>query len=196
VSILSIGDNIKKTRKNANPKLTQEELAEKSGVSRSTIQLYEKGQGSPSTDTLIKLANALSVSISDLIYGDHPGFEERKKTVDRIYESIGITTKKTAKESLLKLDDFNNKVKEIIESTGMNENEFLDGLVNAGDLIKSIESKNGDAASLLNALEVIVKFAGVNYDENSEMYLLLKVLNDNAFPVLLDTLLEKNRIKK
>ena len=193
---MSIGDNIKKTRKNANPKLTQEELAEKSGVSRSTIQLYEKGQGSPSTDTLIKLANALSVSISDLIYGDHPGFEERKKTVDRIYESIGITTKKTAKESLLKLDDFNNKVKEIIESTGMNENEFLDGLVNAGDLIKSIESKNGDAASLLNALEVIVKFAGVNYDENSEMYLLLKVLNDNAFPVLLDTLLEKNRIKK
>ena len=47
--------------------MTQEELAEKSGISRATISSLENGNSRTTTvDTLVKLAGALGVSVSEV----------------------------------------------------------------------------------------------------------------------------------
>lgn len=46
--------------------MTLEKLAEKCGISKSTLQRIEKGEVSPTMDTMEKLAIALEVSIFDL----------------------------------------------------------------------------------------------------------------------------------
>lgn len=50
-------------------KLTQKELAEKVGLSRKTIVRYETGKTVPSILEAYKLADALEVSIDDLVCG-------------------------------------------------------------------------------------------------------------------------------
>jgi len=47
--------------------MTQEELAEKSGISRATISSLENGNSRTTTvDTLVKLAGALGVAVSEV----------------------------------------------------------------------------------------------------------------------------------
>lgn len=48
--------------------ITQQELADKIGVSRNTINLYENNKKLPSYETLIKLSDELEVSL-DFITG-------------------------------------------------------------------------------------------------------------------------------
>lgn len=47
--------------------LTQEDLAEKVGVSRVYIGYVEQGRNTPTLDVLVKIARALKVKISDLV---------------------------------------------------------------------------------------------------------------------------------
>lgn len=62
--MLGLHLNIKELR--IDRKLTQEELAEKSGVSRQTIcALENKESVSAKVETLAKLASALDVNVSD-----------------------------------------------------------------------------------------------------------------------------------
>ncbi len=46
--------------------MSEEELAEKSGVSKSTIQRIEAGKTSPSINKLGKIAEALGLKVEDL----------------------------------------------------------------------------------------------------------------------------------
>ena len=59
------GERIKARRKSL--KLSQVELAKKSGLSQQGISGIESGRSSPSEATIKLLANALSVSISELL---------------------------------------------------------------------------------------------------------------------------------
>ena len=52
--------------------LTQAELAKKAGVSEISIRKYEDGSRNPKIQTLIKLADVLQVSLSELQYGILP----------------------------------------------------------------------------------------------------------------------------
>ena len=47
--------------------LSQQALADMTGLSRSTIGMYEIGKNEPNFNQLNKLANALNVTVSDLI---------------------------------------------------------------------------------------------------------------------------------
>lgn len=47
--------------------LTQEQLAEKLNTKKATISRYERGQRQPRLEQLIKIADALGVSVMDLI---------------------------------------------------------------------------------------------------------------------------------
>jgi transcriptional regulator with XRE-family HTH domain len=49
--------------------LSQEDLAERAGIHRTQISLYEKGARMPLTATLIKLAAGLGVSVEQLVAG-------------------------------------------------------------------------------------------------------------------------------
>ncbi|MBV9454624.1 MAG: helix-turn-helix transcriptional regulator [Rubrobacter sp.] len=68
LTVLYIGDKLRKTRKRA--LLTQQELADKSGVGITTIIRIERNQVEPQARTIRKLAQALNVEPHELLKGD------------------------------------------------------------------------------------------------------------------------------
>lgn len=62
---MNIGDGIKKLRKEKG--ISQIELSKLTGLSQTALSLIEKGQNSPTSITVDKIAKALSVD-EDLIY--------------------------------------------------------------------------------------------------------------------------------
>ena len=58
-------------RKKSN--LSQEELAEKLGVSRQAVSKWERSEASPDTDNLIALAEIYGMSLDELIFGEKRG---------------------------------------------------------------------------------------------------------------------------
>lgn len=62
---MSVGDRIKDARKKAG--LTQKQLGFRIGVSSVTITRYERGERTPSTDQLKKIASALNIPVATLI---------------------------------------------------------------------------------------------------------------------------------
>ncbi len=62
---MSFADNLIQLRKMNN--LSQEELAEKIGVTRQTLSKYETGESLPDIEKCRQLADVFSVSIDDLI---------------------------------------------------------------------------------------------------------------------------------
>lgn len=65
-----MGQKIKELRENK--KMTQEELAEKSGVSRATISGLENGVNrATSTKTLQNIARALEVTIDQIFFSEN-----------------------------------------------------------------------------------------------------------------------------
>lgn len=65
-----IATNIKELRKSQN--LTQQGLAKRSGLPRSTIATIENGSTSPSVESLHRLGQCLSVSLDELIREPRP----------------------------------------------------------------------------------------------------------------------------
>jgi putative transcriptional regulator len=61
-----VGYKIKEVRESLN--MTQEELAEKSGVSRGTISALENGDPTTTSKTLVNLAKAMGVSVDRIFY--------------------------------------------------------------------------------------------------------------------------------
>ena len=62
--------------------LSQEELAEKLGVSRQAVSKWERSEASPDTDNLIALAKIYGMSLDELVYGkkqDEPTVEQEEK---------------------------------------------------------------------------------------------------------------------
>ena len=64
-----MGYKIKEVRESLN--MTQEELAEKSGVSRTTISALENGDPTTTSKTLVNLAKAMGVSVDRIFYADN-----------------------------------------------------------------------------------------------------------------------------
>ena len=68
LTVLYIGDKLRKTRKYA--LLTQQQLADKSGVGIATIVRIERNQVEPQARTIRKLAQALGVEPYELLKGE------------------------------------------------------------------------------------------------------------------------------
>lgn len=83
---MSTGKNIKRIRKEK--KITQKELAEKSGVSEISIRQYENEKRNPKIETLDKIASALDVFIADI--NEDITWDERKNTseVERMNKEV------------------------------------------------------------------------------------------------------------
>lgn len=63
--------------------LSQEELAEKLGVSRQAVSKWERSEASPDTDNLIALAKIYGLSLDELIYGATENNEEKKDSEEK-----------------------------------------------------------------------------------------------------------------
>lgn len=60
-----IRDNIRAERARRN--MTQQELAEKSGLSKASVYMYEAGKTTPSAYNISRIAEALNVGVDKLI---------------------------------------------------------------------------------------------------------------------------------
>ena len=96
---MSIGTNIKRLREEH--KLTQEQLAEKLGVTYQAVSSWEREEYRPDTDKLIKLAAVLDVSLS-AIAEDKRGIFKTKETIYN-WEHMKTYVKTTARN--FKLSD-------------------------------------------------------------------------------------------
>ncbi len=67
---LDIANRLYGLRKNSN--LSQEELAEKIGVSRQAVSKWERAEASPDTDNLILLSKLYNVSLDELLSTEEP----------------------------------------------------------------------------------------------------------------------------
>jgi transcriptional regulator with XRE-family HTH domain len=65
-----LAQNLKTIRKKAEPKLTQERVAEVLGISPSSYGAYEEGRAEPKLDGLVKLAELFDVAVEDLMLKD------------------------------------------------------------------------------------------------------------------------------
>ena len=63
------GRRIRSLREQLDPSVSQEALAERAGVHRTYIGHLELGKGSPTLDTIVRIAKALGVDAADLVRG-------------------------------------------------------------------------------------------------------------------------------
>ena len=68
---MSFAENLKSIRKERN--LSQEELADKVGVTRQTINMIEKGNYNPSLNLCIAICRALNKTLDEIFWEDENG---------------------------------------------------------------------------------------------------------------------------
>ena len=78
--MLSISEKLKQARLAAN--LTQEELAEKVGVSRQTVSNWENGRSYPDIVSIIVLSDVYDRTLDSLLKGDAEMIKHLKKSTD------------------------------------------------------------------------------------------------------------------
>lgn len=83
---MKIGSNLQRIRKSKQPKITQQELGNITGLSRSYIADVEHNRYNPSLDTTLILADALNVTVNDLVYDFVPATNTTK--LDNIINTI------------------------------------------------------------------------------------------------------------
>lgn len=133
---------------------SQEELAEKIGVSRQAISKWERSESSPDTDNLIALANLYGVTIDELLNGT----EQPKKTPEE------QPAEEKAEEENQETNNNENSEQtepEINFNNGFNVNDGKDKVHIGWDGIH-VESKNGD--------NVHVNGSGVHVENNGHIY--------------------------
>lgn len=90
----NISDNIRNLRKKKS--LTQERLAELANINTTYLGKIERGESSPTIDTLAKIAKALDMSLLDLLYFESENISEiikNHKVVEVTIEYINTIKK-------------------------------------------------------------------------------------------------------
>lgn len=131
--------------------LSQEELAEKLGVSRQAVSKWERSEASPDTDNLIALAKIYELSLDELIYGEKEEKEEDSKEESKT-ESAKDETDKNGEKVYIDIDDGGDKVK--IGSEGI-----------------VVEEKNGNVVKInVNGkiMEKIIEHIEVNENDSDD----------------------------
>ena len=97
---LEIANRLYELRKKNN--LSQEELAEKLGVSRQAVSKWERSEASPDTDNLIALAKIYGLSLDELIYGEKTEEDKEDATTEQVTDDEDT--------SYINIDDDGNKI--------------------------------------------------------------------------------------
>ena len=93
---IEIANRLQKLRKENG--YSQEELADKLGISRQAVSKWERAESSPDTDNLIVLAKLYNVSLDDLLYDSESIEDIRDRTIDKESEKVADTISLTDDE--------------------------------------------------------------------------------------------------
>lgn len=91
--------------------LSQEELAEKLGVSRQAVSKWERSEASPDTDNLIALAKIYDLSLDELIYGEKEERSNKEEAQEKFEEASSREEAQNNEELYIDIDDGEDKVK-------------------------------------------------------------------------------------
>lgn len=101
---MNLADNLKRIRKENN--LSQEQLAEKLGVSRQSVSKWEQGDSYPEMDKMLQIAKLFNLNIDDLLNQNIKEVNTEKQTKQAfnkgIDEFLGFVTKSLDMFSSLK----------------------------------------------------------------------------------------------
>lgn len=86
VKKMNLADNLKKIRKDNN--LSQEDLADKLGVSRQSVSKWESGQAYPEMDKVLQICKLFNLNINDLLNEDINEVKEKKESNNKINKYI------------------------------------------------------------------------------------------------------------
>ena len=80
-------------------RLTQEQLAELAGVSLQHIGEIERGQGNPTLNSLVKLSDALDISLSEL-FENSEQYKSEKEMRDLLHQLVEQSSEPGLKQLL------------------------------------------------------------------------------------------------
>jgi transcriptional regulator with XRE-family HTH domain len=78
-----IGNRVRRVRTSYG--LTQELLADRAGIHYTQVQRLEQGKANPTLETLVHLANALSLSVPEMVAPEH----STEASLDRLVSLLG-----------------------------------------------------------------------------------------------------------
>lgn len=133
---VDIAERLAKRRREAG--LSQENLAEKLGVSRQAVSKWERSESSPDTDNLIALAQLYGVSLDDLLYVDESFKEDVEfEAADR------AESRKTVEDSFREMSDYfkdiNDGIDDISDAIGGKKKESSDDASSAQEKKKKVK---------------------------------------------------------
>ncbi len=100
MTVLGLGARLSAVRRQA--KLSQEEMAEKLGVSRSAYQYYERGERDLTGSLLLKVFEQFGVDPLWILEGDsETGMSRRELEISQAYRNIGLAVENRINESNL-----------------------------------------------------------------------------------------------
>lgn len=144
---MNIGENIKRYRKTKN--MSQQKLSELSNVPRVSISRYENGDRIPNIEIVNKLANALEVSVENLIYKPNFTHNNTNKFLDfnndmsgyilplnkiDVLEQDSFKSNVNPKDSLINLLSYTNSNDKLLQI--LTDNEIDNLLVKVYDLLE------------------------------------------------------------
>lgn len=99
---IKIGKFISESRKSL--KLTQEQLAEKLGISKNAVCKWERGLNLPDTSIMMELCSILNISLNELFAGEHLKEEQTETSTQDMLDILKFNniTKKNFKKILYK----------------------------------------------------------------------------------------------
>lgn len=137
---IEIADRLVKLRKQKG--LSQEELADKLGLSRQAVSKWERAEASPDTDNLICLAKLYGVSLDELLNTDEDIDTIVKEQVrEEVKEENSEDPEQTVVDDNEKFDD-NNKSKENY-SKGIHLTDDEGNSIHIGNGKVELHDKNG-----------------------------------------------------
>lgn len=123
---------------------SQEQLAEKLGLSRQAVSKWERAEASPDTDNLICLAKLYNISLDELLNSDETIDEIAKETKEKQKENITINgnevhvTSKDGTTVHIKTKDEEDDDEEEKEIKPTKKNELISAILNGVCVLGSL----------------------------------------------------------
>lgn len=130
---ISLGENIKKLRKNKG--LSQNKLSEITKISIASIQRYESGKRQPNIQTVNKFAQALNVSLDDLVGNEYN--KSKLELANALQNGADNTPNLISNFKDLTKKEVANNFNELVEI--LDWNDFKN--INEDDIFEVIKSK-------------------------------------------------------
>ncbi|MCR5340843.1 MAG: helix-turn-helix domain-containing protein [Saccharofermentans sp.] len=95
MDLVKIGAFLKELRKEKN--ITQEELADKMGVSRRTVSRWETGANMPDMDILIDISDFYDVDLREILDGERKDLKMDNETKETVLKVAEVSNEEKAK---------------------------------------------------------------------------------------------------